>query len=294
VVDADGSSLPKNHNKEETGHRGRGWLAGCSISKRNAFFFQKGVKMRNFTGLLVLAAALATSSVQAAENNFSWTGFYMGAHGGYGWSNDRHVETFSPPAPGGGFSAVKSSGYLGGGHAGFNWQWGMVVGGVEVDATFPHLNGSSTIQFSDPLLGDTVSSRSVSFDYFGTVRSRIGIVPYQSVLLYATGGLAWAKMTEDTVIVRSNGLFPFSSFTSTPETLFGFAVGAGAEASLGNIGLSNVLLRLEYLHYDFGKQANSSSTSTSFGITNGLSISNGPITLDVVRAGISMKFWPGS
>jgi outer membrane immunogenic protein len=168
------------------------------------------------------------------------------------------------------------------------------LGGVEVDATFLKLRGSSSIQVSDPAFGDTFSTRSVSFDYFGTVRGRLGVAPYQSVLLYTTGGLAWAKTTQDLATTRSNGPFPISNFSSTPEILFGFAVGVGAEASLGSIGLSNVLLRLEYLHYDFGKQASSSSSSTSFGVTNALSFSTGPVTVDTVRAGLSMKFWSGS
>jgi outer membrane immunogenic protein len=251
--------------------------------------------MRYFTGLLVLAAALATSSVQAAENNFSWTGFYIGAHGGYGWGNDRHAETSSPPAAVPLFSAIKPSGYIVGGHAGFNWQQGMFVGGVEVDATLPKLSGIATMNFTQPPFLFSFGSRSFSFDYFGTVRGRVGIVPRESVLLYATGGLAWAKATEEN---SSTNAIPSSSssvFNSVPATLFGFVVGAGAEASLERVGLRNVLLRLEYLHYDFGKQASGSSTSAVTGFpANSLSISNGPITVDTVRAGVSMKFWPGS
>jgi outer membrane immunogenic protein len=260
-----------------------------------------GVKMRIFSGLLVLAAALTTSSVQAADMplreqaprvpEWSWTGFYIGAHGGYGWSNDRHVENFSPPAPH--LSAIQSSGYIVGGHAGFNWQQGMFVGGVEVDATFPKLSGSSRISVPAPL-GTNFISRTLSFDYLGTVRGRVGFVPYQSVLLYATGGLAWAKTTEDVINVQDTPPTTSSSFNSTPSTLFGFVVGAGAEASLASIGFRDVLLRGEYLHYDYGRQASGASTLSSPGFpANLFSITNGPVTVDVVRAGISMKFWRG-
>jgi outer membrane immunogenic protein len=260
--------------------------------------------MRNFTGLLVLAAALATSSVQAADMPFreqaprgpewSWTGFYIGAHGGYGWSNDRHVETTSPPAPASLLSAIHSTGYIVGGHAGFNWQQGMFVGGVEVDATFPKLSGSSSISVSAPL-GTNFITRALSFDYFGTVRGRVGIVPHQNVLLYATGGLAWAKTTEDDTSILPNPPSTSSIFSSIPSTLFGFVVGVGAEASLASIGFRDVLVRAEYLHYDYGKQASVFSTLSSPGFPpNSLSVSNGPITVDTVRGGISIKFWPGS
>lgn len=246
-----------------------------------------GVKMRNFGGLLVLAAALTTSSVQAAENNFNWTGFYIGAHGGYGWSNDRHVETSSPAATVPLFSAIKSSGYVVGGHAGFNWQQGMFVGGVEVDATLPKLSGITTRDFTQPPFLASFGSRSLSVDYFGTVRGRVGIVPHQSVHLYATGGLAWAKTTEEVFSTNSLPTASSSGFTSTPSTLFGFVVGAGAEASLASVGLRDVLLRLEYLHYDYGKQVSGSSTSGVTGFpANSLSVSNGPVTVDTVRGGI--------
>jgi outer membrane immunogenic protein len=286
------ATWPKNHSKEETGVAGYVWLAAHSISKRNAFLSKKGVKMRNFIGLLVLAAALATSSVQAAENNFSWTGFYVGAHGGYGRSNDRHVETFSPPAAS--LSAIQSSGYIVGGHAGFNWQQGMFVGGLEFDASLPKLGGSSNVQFTSPF-NVASTSRALTIDYFGTVRGRLGFVPHQSVLLYATGGLAWGKTTEEVVNRDTTATSTASNFTSTPSTLFGFVVGAGAEASLANIGLRDVLVRVEYLHYDYGKQAGGASTLSSPGLpANLFSVSNGPLTVDVVRAGLSMKFWPGS
>jgi outer membrane immunogenic protein len=150
------------------------------------------------------------------------------------------------------------------------------------------------MQLFVPSLGTTFNSRTLSFDYFGTFRGRLGIVPHQSVLLYATGGLAWAKTTDEFVSTQSSATFLSSAFGSTPGTLLGFVVGAGAEASLGSIGLSNVLLRLEYLHHDYGKRPSSDTTSGFVGSTTSFSTSTGPITVDVVRAGISMKFWPGS
>jgi outer membrane immunogenic protein len=259
--------------------------------------------MRKITGLLVLAAALATSSVQAADMplreqaprglEWSWTGFYIGINGGYGWSNDRHTETSSGSGPL--FSAMKSSGYVVGGHAGFNWQQGMFVGGMEIDATLPKLSGITSLDFTQPPFLESSGSRSFSIDYFGTVRGRVGIVPHQSVLLYATGGLAWAKTTEEAFSITTLPGSSSSTFSSAPANLFGFVAGAGAEASLASVGLRDVILRLEYLHYNYGKQPGGTTTSGLTGFpANSLSVSNGPLTVDTVRAGISIKFWPGS
>ena len=259
------------------------------------FYPPAGAKMRNLTGVLVLATALATSSVQAAEIPFSWSGFYIGAHGGYGWGDDRHVEAFSPPPPAV-LSGLKPSGYIVGGHAGFNWQRGLFVGGLEFDMTLSKLSATSTIQYPIPPFGNIGTfSRELSIDYFGTVRGRLGFVPHQSVFLYATGGLAWAKATVDFAQSQAN---VFNSFDSSSATLFGYVVGAGAEASLASFGLSDVLVRVEYLHHDYGRQgtnANVSAFNPAMGLTGSSSFqSTGPITVDVVRAGISMKFWPGS
>jgi hypothetical protein len=59
------------------------------------------------------------------------------------------------------------------------------------------------------------------------------------------------------------------------------------EASLSGIGMGNLLVRAEYLHYDFGKGG------TSFFSTNGttqFANTSGRITADVVRGGLSIKF----
>src|SRR6266852_8674497 len=63
---------------------------------------------------------------------YNWTGFYGGAHLGVGWSDD-----------GGGGS---SSGFLGGGQVGFNYQINQWVLGVEADISGTTQNsGSATV-----------------------------------------------------------------------------------------------------------------------------------------------------
>ena len=70
----------------------------------------------------------------------SWAGFYLGAHGGYGWKDDdfTQVVNFSDLAQAGG---IKSRGWVAGGHAGYNWQYGRVVTGLEVDFSLGDLKG---------------------------------------------------------------------------------------------------------------------------------------------------------
>jgi outer membrane immunogenic protein len=72
--------------------------------------------------------------------------------------------------------------------------------------------------------------------------------------------------------------------TRTPTDKFGWVAGAGVEAMLGS---PNWVGRIEYLHYDFGQNADSSALTAAIGQVNSTS---GPQTIDVVRAGVSYKF----
>src|SRR5712664_4156740 len=56
---------------------------------------------------------------------YDWTGFYIGVHGGGGFGDNKF--DMKPTL------TRKPSGGLVGGHAGYNWQYGNVVGGLEVD-----------------------------------------------------------------------------------------------------------------------------------------------------------------
>ena len=51
--------------------------------------------------------ALASGRVEA-QPAFAWTGFYVGGHAGYGWSE---AENLDP------------KGWFGGGQIGYNWQY---------------------------------------------------------------------------------------------------------------------------------------------------------------------------
>jgi hypothetical protein len=83
---------------------------------------------------------------------YSWTGFYFGGNVGGAWGHSTNPTTVS----GGYFDAAealavnavgaqvtKSSGYIAGGQAGFNWQAGGFLAGVEADFNYFGLRGSS-------------------------------------------------------------------------------------------------------------------------------------------------------
>ncbi len=121
----------------------------------------------------VLAAGL--SAPASAQDYYSaypaiWTGFYAGAHGGYGWALDEP----------GGFDV---SGGLLGMHAGYNYQMGQTVLGIEGDYT-----GS----WMEDTRGSGAGPVTLDVDYFASLRARLGYT-VGSALVYGTIGYAWAE-----------------------------------------------------------------------------------------------------
>jgi len=229
-----------------------------------------------------------------------WTGFYIGVHGGYGWGRDPFVESDLA-----GISAdfqingIKSKGFVIGGQFGHNWQWGSWVGGVEIDVSSTGIKGSSSRSLSGTIEeGVTVTetrARNDKFDMLGSARGRLGFLPTQNFWLYGTGGLAWTQFTqgETDTSVTSLGTQSITDTETAEHTdwRFGFAVGAGGEYKV----TENLLLRVEYLHYDFGKAQPSQGLSLSCVNVTGcpaFSVANtsGRLTTDVVRGALSWRF----
>ena len=135
---------------------------------------------------LALIAAGWTASAQAADlsygspapytvnqplNMYSWAGPYLGANLGNGWGS---VDN-NPTQP---------AGLVGGAQAGYNWQSGAMVFGLEGD-----LQASAA--------DDTFAPWKFSNPWFGTVRGRVGYA-FGNVLLYGTGGLAFGELRGET------------------------------------------------------------------------------------------------
>ncbi len=126
------------------------------------------------------AADLYTKAPAYAAQVSNWTGFYVGLNAGYGGGES--VLGFNP---GVGVGAVdlntKSNGFVGGGQIGYNWQVGQFLYGLEADIQGSTVKsslglgalaggfGGGGAGFGD--IGSTV-------DYFGTVRGRVGVMPW--------------------------------------------------------------------------------------------------------------------
>lgn len=173
---------------------------------------------------LALIAAFWTVSAQAADMNYgarnytvnqplnaySWAGPYLGGNIGYGWGSVSNNPT-------------KPSGFAGGVQAGYNWQNGPWVFGVEGD-----IQASGAEQ--------TFAPWKFSNPWFGTLRGRAGYA-FNNVLFYGTGGLAFGELRATTF-----GL-------SESNTSAGWTLGVGAEMGFA----PNWSAKIEYLYVDLNE-----------------------------------------
>ncbi len=210
----------------------------------------------------------------------AWTGFYIGANGGYGWSagNAKVSAAASTPVESAMLSnsAAKnfdSNGGFGGGQIGYNWQHGQLVLGVEADLQGAGINGNGTEVTNAGRVITTASARS-SLDWFGTVRGRLGYA-FDHTLVYATGGLAFGGVNDRlslTVDDTGNGGRVLSDSAKKDTTRTGFALGGGIEYALTPAWS----LKGEYQYIDLGS---SDLTATATNPNTGNS-GTGSVTVD--------------
>jgi outer membrane immunogenic protein len=202
---------------------------------------------------------------------YSWSGFYAGVNAGGAWGNSslNTSTTFDPalgyfasssvPAVNAvGSQKAKPNGFTGGVEAGYNWQTGSFVFGVESDFNYLGLRGHATGRGVYPCCAPAAFAinSSVNTNWLFTARPRIGVAS-GNWLFYATGGLAITDLNAKFTFTDNCGdvancdspaapnAFETASFS---RTKLGYTVGGGIEAGLW----SNWTVKAEYLYVNFG------------------------------------------
>ncbi len=162
----------------------------------------------------------------------SWTGLYIGAHIGAGWGTSGWVD--GPPLLTN-LGSHGTSGIVGGGQVGFNWQTGALVLGVEAEGSWGNLSGNHIDLFASNLQTNVRNIYAIS--------GRAGWAMNQ-VLLFAKAGGAWA--TFDYVDTFGAGILNGAS----SGTRSGYLLGLGAEYAFNR----NWSAKAEYNYLNFGTQ----------------------------------------
>lgn len=264
------------------------------------------MRIHSFVGAILALSALG-SGVSAADLPsrysaplmpvaplFTWTGFYVGVHGGYSFAGDNNVRVGGTPyiasyqAVGAVPASLKTSndGFVGGGQIGYNYQIGTMVYGLEADVSFSDAKGAESSV--NPFAATNVRQ---DLRTFGTVRGRLGYTPAERILLYVTGGVAFGDVkyaggvttapTALAAVVAPGRVFAGSK----TDTQMGWTVGGGLEYALTN----SWTVKTEYLYYNLGKKSISAPQLSPVG-----SAENAGFRFEtkghIVRAGLNYKF----
>lgn len=208
-------------------------------------------------------AAPAPAPIFVAAN---WTGFYVGANIGYGgWGDDKVGIQLATPLPLGwrNVGSLAPSGVFGGLQAGYNWQRGSLVYGLEMDIQYSGMKESfataGLVASDSPAgsLGAFAGSHRVN--WFGSVRPRIGFLVSPSTLVYATGGLG-VMGGKYRVTGVDAGLNNFT--LSSNSTRIGWVIGAGLEHKFN----PNWSVKAEYQYHQYGSKALTNPILTPAGV----------------------------
>lgn len=106
---------------------------------------------------------------------YNWTGFYLGAHIGYGWADFEGSDLITGAATG----SLSTTGFIYGGQLGYNYQIGSWVLSIEADFTFGDVKDRQDLGGGD--FGEVKLDRAI------TAAARVGYA-FDRTLLYLKAG----------------------------------------------------------------------------------------------------------
>jgi outer membrane immunogenic protein len=212
-----------------------------------------------------MAADMPLKALPPPAPVFTWTGCYLGGSLGGMWRSTNNVSIGIADGGSGVADAVADRslptafdtgnvGWSAGGQVGCNYQAANWVLGIETDFS-KGLNSGATVTTNVQPLTSTVSQ---DMSWIGTTRGRLGYA-WGSVLLYATGGAAYAHTSSAYAL---SGLAGGTSTVAASDsaTRFGWTAGGGLEWGFGAWSLKG-----EYLYYDLSSHTLTAACSAVIG-----------------------------
>jgi outer membrane immunogenic protein len=212
-----------------------------------------------FAAAALLIAPIAAQSADLNRGSYkapaysapayaNWTGFYVGINGGYGFGKSSWS--------GAGFTTgdFDVKGAQAGGTAGYNFQTGVWVWGLEGDFDWSGMKGS-------------VGALETKNDWMGTARGRFGYAGWNNLLPYITGGAAFGNIKGTAAGV-----------SAVSKTNIGWTAGVGLEYAF----LGAWSAKVEYLYADLGKATCDAATC---GVDTDVKFKT-----NLVRVGLNYRF----
>jgi outer membrane immunogenic protein len=264
--------------------------------------------MRGLLATTIALAALVSLAVpahaqqrqtnqQTGQQTANWSGGQVGGFGGVSTLGGNFTEPgaqfcsfgFAATCPEVPFSFSGGSPTVatGGVFAGYSIPWGRAIVGIEADIAAKHGSTSSIQANSHAATGGVTTEAftgSLSQGWDASIRARVGAPVNYSTLLYATGGVAFGRVSGSfsysaTFASPAPGCIPITAgepcsplpavppltgggAASWSDTRVGYTVGGGAEW----LYTRNIKLRVEYRYTDFG----SFSKDVPLAVTSGV------------------------
>ena len=190
---------------------------------------------------------------------YDWSGFYVGGHIGYLWGRTRVEEDGIVTEPG-----APTDGVIGGALAGYNWQNGPFVFGLEGDFGWTHAHGVGV----GTMTGPADIPNTYDLNWTSHLRGRGGYA-FDSWLVYVAGGLAVADLDFHEGNAAALGNFG--------GKYVGWSIGGGVEHAFTR----NLVGRIEYLYDDYGHKDYIGVTGDPYRVS---------LTGQTVRGALAWKF----
>jgi outer membrane immunogenic protein len=248
------------------------------------------------------AAVAADLTLKTPPPPCVWCGAYVGINAGWvGAAGDTITNTGTDTGTAGLGSALAAgalpasiglgyNGFMGGGQVGYNWQIEQWVFGAEADLDGVAARASATSSFpGNAAFVPNTSTYTRQFDWFSSLRARVGITVWPTLLIYATGGLAFGHTRIGSSVNCPAALPPCASeatmTNATTAGALGTAFGAGAEWMFA----PRWSVKAEYLFADFGEHSDMLTYMYPVANTSTMA-STARDSVNMVRAGINWHF----
>lgn len=221
------------------------------------------------SGAQAIAADMPVKARPMAPVPYSWSGCFVGIAGGGVWGRSKHISTDPLDIT----NRYDVTGAIAGVEYGCQIQNGQWVLGTESDFSWTNARGSA----NNIAPFTTTSISGTKEHWLSTSRLRVGFLPSPDLLIYATGGLATARV-EATVDATATA----QGLVSDTRTRWGWTFGGGFEYLLGG----NWSAKADYLYVKF----NSKGYLDSPPLPGFALRSNVPLEEHIFRVGLNYKF----